>query len=383
MKLDTTTNTDQNETTTVMTLARRIALSGSQESSFLICDESAIRANSERILGKMAAKPYFDIFCNCNPRVLRLLSDLGYAFRARSKEEIKLGTAAGLRGDQLMLDSPMLVASHLRMAAAKGVAAVAVRSAGDLKKIKKEFPAARLLLTLRAPMSSGRSNSSSYDNASNLFRAAAELGLSISGVAFEISEEEEGEIDYRKQLALTKLLIAVAKSQFGQEVTSVHLGTVMGVEDAERVRNIFAESALEGVILSMSLNDAVISSAFSLYTRIIGKRAVTVGGNASRTFVLNEGVFGHFGRLLHRDLSVPMPTQLLASDKSDTKKTFFCDFLGPSGDDLDVVGLSVPVEGKEMEVGDWIVFPSMGAEVITPANPIKMISLPAQEGLLW
>ena len=44
--------------------------------------------------------------------------------------------------------------------------------------------------------------------------------------------------------------------------------------------------------------------------------------------------------------------------------------LGPSGDDADVVGLGVPIgNGGRLEVGDWLAFPRMGAEAMTPAGP--------------
>ena len=105
------------------------------------------------------------------------------------------------------------------------------------------------------------------------------------------------------------------------------------------------------------------------------------GACCNRTIVIDDGVFGHFGKLLHSDRQLSIPRILLHS-RSGTRRPsqppnslnggLFCDILGPSGDDDDVVGLGVPIAGgggHEVEVGDWIAFPRMGSEVLTPANP--------------
>ena len=95
------------------------------------------------------------------------------------------------------------------------------------------------------------------------------------------------------------------------------------------------------------------------------------GGACNRTIVIDDGVFGHFGQRLHADRPLPNP-RLLDSRSEDGLPPLYCDILGPSGDDADVVGLGVPVNangGREVEVGDWLAFPRMGAEALTPASP--------------
>ena len=109
------------------------------------------------------------------------------------------------------------------------------------------------------------------------------------------------------------------------------------------------------------------------------------GGACNRTIVINDGVFGHFGQLLHSDRKSPSPLLLSKSDSGkDTQETLatYCDILGPSGDDADVVGLGLPIiGGREVEVGDWIVFPRMGGEVLTPANPTSSsVPVPVEAG---
>jgi ornithine decarboxylase len=76
----------------------------------------------------------------------------------------------------------------------------------------------------------------------------------------------------------------------------------------------------------------LVDSAFSLATKVIGKRVSRTSGNIS--YVINDGIFGAFGRLLHEDDLIMEPKSLYknASDQVTT-----CDVYGPSGHDMDQV----------------------------------------------
>jgi len=378
---DTTLTADNSEKELggIIDVAREVAAAG-QDSAFLVCDLTAITGNHQEVFERglnnhIAVKPRFDIFCNCAPLVLRHLCGLGFEFRARNKNEIKLAASAGVPPARLTLDSRAgLVASHLRYATSEGVGKVVVRTPGDIKKVKKEFANARILLSLSAPTSGG-DNSSIFDQGSELLRQSAQLGLGVAGLAFE-DVEDDATLDVRKQLALVKLLLAVGRGQFGHEgMDVVHLGEVG--KNKEEIFTTFDCDIAEVTTLTVGFSDPAVASAFVLCTKIIGMRA-----SCNPTIVINEGVFGHFGKLLHSDRQLPNPRLLWSDDRSEEKENLlFCDILGPSGDDADVIGLGMPIAGcPEVEVGDWIAFPRMGSEVLTPANPKRTVSTPVETG---
>merc|ERR1719229_924462 len=220
-----TKTTTSEEELDLLDVAREVAKG--RDSAFLVCDLSAISSNCTEILESGAAvRPRFDIFCNCAPVVLRHLSDLGFEFRARNKNEIKMAASAGVPAGRVTLDGAAgLVASHLRMAGAEGVGRVVARTPADLGKIKREFPDAGVLLSLGAPKSGGGGNSGIFDQGSELLRQSAQLGLRVAGLATEDAEEESDAIDARKRLALAKLLLSVGRSQFGHShMDTVHIG---------------------------------------------------------------------------------------------------------------------------------------------------------------
>lgn len=372
----------------ILAVAREVAVAG-QDSAYLVCDVNAINARYEEVVEKglkNIAKPRFDIFCNSSPFVLHHLSDLGFEFRARNKNEVKLAASAGIPADRITLHSQApLVASHLRYAAAEGVGKVVVRSAGDLKKIRKEFPNARILLSLKAATSGN--SSSVFDQGLDLMRQSSQLNLRVAGLAFEEDEGGIGGLDVRKQLALVKLLLAVGRNQLGLEgLDVVHLGTVRSTNEAAKMFSAFenATAAAAGAALTVGFSDAAVASAFVLCAKVIGKRATPMAcagsGVCKRTIVINEGVFGHFGKLLHSDHQLPSPCLLRDIGVGEQQRVLFCDILGPSGDDADVIGLCLPITGPDIQVGDWIAFPCMGSEVLTPANPRRNVSIPSQAG---
>ena len=90
----------------------------------------------------------------------------------------------------------------------------------------------------------------------------------------------------------------------------------------------------------------LVNSAFSLATKVIGKRVPRNGSNTS--YVINDGIFGAFGRLLQDDdvrlQPKPLYNNLLPAGSDLPPK---CDVYGPSGHDMDQVNLS---EGFDFSV---------------------------------
>ena len=89
-----------------------------------------------------------DVFWNGSPEVLRLLLDLGCdRFYCRNRSELRLALdEAGLPPSTVVFaPCPVpAVASHLKVAHAAGVAAIAFSTGNDLAKIAARAPGSRL-----------------------------------------------------------------------------------------------------------------------------------------------------------------------------------------------------------------------------------------------
>ena len=158
------------EETDFLPLMRQIALSGLQnETAFLVCDQTKIEQKGLEVkAGNPDVKPYFgnyllqckyneknpikwpcitDLYSNSHSLVLSTLSDLGFGFHCRNKVDLRLALESGIKPENILLDSPILVESHLKLASAKKVGLVGFRTENELRKIVKTFPSARFVKT--------------------------------------------------------------------------------------------------------------------------------------------------------------------------------------------------------------------------------------------
>lgn len=84
-----------------------------------------------------------DVFQNGQELVLQMFQGQGCSFVCKNKDEIAKVVKAGIAGQDIILENPMLVASHLKVAARENVGTVVFRSPQDLTKIKKSHPHAK------------------------------------------------------------------------------------------------------------------------------------------------------------------------------------------------------------------------------------------------
>ena len=85
----------------------------------------------------------------------------------------------------------------------------------------------------------------------------------------------------------------------------------------------------------------IVSSAFSVAAKVIGKRVAKNDVDVPVTYVVNDGIFGAFGRLLTDDDVVLEPRPLARNLPVSSSRV--CDVFGPSGHDIDQVNASFPL----------------------------------------
>ncbi len=133
-------------------------------------------------------------------------------------------------------------------------------------------------------------------------------------------------------------------------------------------------SSVPHLDLSASWADgALVRDSTQLCARVIGKRQHLPSGDDGDdeeffTYVINDGVFGSFGRTLLDGGGCDAQVQVspLFFDDAEGGVSAPCrptDLWGCSGDDLDVLARRVRM--PEVEVGEWVVFGGMGAGVVT------------------
>src|SRR3569833_2887340 len=129
--------------------------------------------------------------CNPDPKVLRLLSELGTGFDCASKAEIEQVLNMGVDPTRIIYAQPCKTNSYVRYVAARGVRQMTFDNADELHKIAKLFPKAELFLRILTDDSSSLCRLSlkfgaSLDTTDGLLALASELGLNVVGVSFHV-----------------------------------------------------------------------------------------------------------------------------------------------------------------------------------------------------
>uniref|UniRef100_UPI00358F847D ornithine decarboxylase-like n=1 Tax=Myxine glutinosa TaxID=7769 RepID=UPI00358F847D len=114
------------------------------------------------------------------------------------------------------------------------------------------------------------------------------------------------------------------------------------------------------------------TSAFTLAVNVIAKRAVGVDGEPAEAngneepsfmYYLNDGVYRSFNCLLYDHAQV---SPVVYKEVSDDEPVFASSLWGPTCDGLDCVLNQCPL--PELNVGDWLIFPDMGAYTLVAAS---------------
>lgn len=128
------------------------------------------------------------------------------------------------------------------------------------------------------------------------------------------------------------------------------------------------------LVLIGHANEFFVDDSMHLAVQIAGKRVARSGER--RSYILKEGIFGAFGRVLIDDEVSFKPAPLQAGYSSHS--ILPSDFYGPSGDDLDVIGKGLDL--PDMEEGDWIVFKDHGHYSMCPRTQENFFAIQVPGG---
>lgn len=114
-----------------------------------------------------------------------------------------------------------------------------------------------------------------------------------------------------------------------------------------------------------------VASAFTLATRIFGRRQLTneEDDSLSYFYYINDGVYGSFNCILYDHAEV---TPRLLEPRPGPN--FTCSIWGPTCDGLDQIASNA--EMPLMHVGDWLVFQDMGAYTLAAAGTFNGFLVP-------
>ncbi|XP_019513209.1 PREDICTED: ornithine decarboxylase-like, partial [Hipposideros armiger] len=361
--------------------ARQVVLKKIQELSdldhrdpFMVADLGILASRHQVFCQALPrVSPFYAVKCNNSPWVLRVVAALGTSFDCASQVELKQVLSLGVAPSCIIYANPCKPVSYLQYAARHRVQLQTFDSEEELTKVAQHHPKARLVLRLWTndrestfPLSA--KFGASLEVREHLLKSARDLGLAVVGTSFHVGSSCQNPQKFTQAIANCRRVFEMGRG-VGHDMSLLDIGGGFPGEEGSKpefekmARVINAALAQHfpeetGVEVIAEPGRFYVASVCTAAVNIIAKKAVLEpGGYRKLLYYINEGHYGTF-RVFLRE---PVPrTPIVVKEFCSEQPTFPCILYGPTCDAGDKLFMD-EVQLPELDVGDWLIFPSMGA----------------------
>ena len=337
-------------------------------------------------------RPFYAVKCNPDMGILRTIADAGGDFDCASPNEIERVLSLGVHPERILFANPCKRKIDLKHALGCGVTLTTLDSIFELDKIA-EVCGTRMAAMLRIYASdplaqcllSNKFGAHPSEWAAILQRFV-ETGVPMAGISFHVGSGACTPAAFESAIGQARACIDMARA-LGLEPFIVDVGGGFVPATFERIGATVAAAldthfpAESGFKLIAEPGRLLAERCAHLVCPVIGKK-VGGGGGGTHQYWIADGVYGSFNCMLYDHAAAPVPILLTGDAKQDVTKQdvtkVTCKIVGPSCDSIDETHADILM--PEMDVGDWLLFPNMGAYTIAGAscfNGIPFYKTPA------
>lgn len=375
--------TDEKSEREVVSFIKSIISNGQNlsEVPFYVIDFDDVREKMEKWNRQLPrVHPFYAVKCNHDPKLLKILNELGCGFDVASKNEIeKVFEYTKVKTNDLIFANPCKLSSHLKFAAASDVALMTFDNSSELEKIKKFYPEAKVVLRMATDDSESLMKLSDKYGAKQsewlkLIIKCQELKLNLVGVAFHVGSMVQDSKQFYNSLSDARNVFDLA-AEHGFELTLLDIGggfpgcpksrlepgaptfDELSFQINSGLDQFFnSESDLENIRIIAEPGRFFAASAFTLVTQVIAKRNET----ESTRYFLNDGIYGSFNGIIF-DHQNPKPKLVYQSQHHKIESE--CSFWGPTCDSLDKIKNNFKF--CKLDCDDYIMWFDMGAYTLS------------------
>lgn len=337
--------------------------------------------------------PHYAVKCNSNKAVLQVLSQLDTGFDCASKAEIETILNLGVHPDRIIYANPCKQRNHIVYAKKKDVKKMTFDNEIELIKIKDNFPDAELVLRLLPPDETkcqcplGMKFGCNIKDVPSVLQTAKQLQLNVIGISFHV-----GSGCYDAQAFV--LAVEMARESFdignqlGFNFTLLDIGGGFpGNSEAklpfEEICSVLRPSLDEhfpvdcGVQIISEPGRYFVETAFTLVANVISKKAVydsitetNMSNDKTFYYHINDSIYGSFNCLIYDHAKV-QPYVLKNKYSSTRYKSIIW---GQTFNEQDCIAENIHL--PEISIGDWIIFPYMGAYTLCAGSKFSGLKKP-------
>jgi len=342
-------------------------------------------------------KPFYAVKCNPNRDLLRTMVDLGSGFDCASEKElVEVGKASTTKGKLLDFQNNVIYANPCKSirdvtcAHNFGAPPTVVDSYEEVYKLKTLGWKGGALIRIRVEDSGSLmpfSNKFGIDpkEVKDLATFAYGEGFPIKGISFHVGSGCKDPQQYKHAVKSGIDLVHTLKD-LGHEANVVDIGGgFMGDEESfERncraIREGIYTSKYKGLQFIAEPGRFFASDAFDLFVQVIGKKPGLSGKSSEYRYTIDESLYGQFSCIpfdQQKPKWIRVPKLENVYDKKP-RRTIKGTLFGRTCDSLDMIASAEEME--ELEIGDWLWFPHMGAYTSVTASEFNGFSAPPQHG---
>jgi ornithine decarboxylase len=311
-----------------------------------------------------AVKPYYAVKCNPEPQILHHLWGKGVGFDCASEREIRSIHQLG-RGPttRIVYANPCKSEQAIGYAKQVGSPLTVVDSVEEVEKLAGYSGGALIRIAVDDTDStmpfSTKFGASGY-SISHIAAAAKRHHLPIHGISFHVGS---GCLSGRAYSRAIRAAYVHLQAINGANIIDIGGGYLADETDfkekAEHIRAEMLRINLDfieqprGIEWIAEPGRFFASNSFDFFVRVIGKKR----GPSGWAYTIDDSLYGQFSNILF-DHATPSWTRISAAGEKPRKRAGGVLF-GSTCDSVDVIAKAELME--ELEVGDWLWFPAMGA----------------------
>ncbi|MFA6548291.1 MAG: type III PLP-dependent enzyme [Candidatus Magasanikbacteria bacterium] len=319
----------------------------------------------EAYLSLQRALPGVQIFyamkSNSHPDILKTLKDLGTSFETASYAELKMLVKIGVNPKDVLCTQPFLSEKDFKSCYEAGQRWFVVDSLSQLKRLAKINSDFDVLVRLSFPdphcqVDLSHKFGATVKDAKEIVREAAHLGVRTHGVSFHVGSQSYSVKKYIKALMVVRKFIDDFQHE-GIMLDTIDIGGGFPVPYTKKTPSIEhfclpirrkLNELFPGMKISTEPGRFISGLTMNLITTVNGKNM----RHGVPWYYLDDGLYNSFSGKVYDKCSYEIITE---KDGHKTKSVL----AGPTCDSFDII--SEDVELPELEIGDILLVPSMGA----------------------
>uniref|UniRef100_A0A182QQB9 Orn/DAP/Arg decarboxylase 2 N-terminal domain-containing protein n=1 Tax=Anopheles farauti TaxID=69004 RepID=A0A182QQB9_9DIPT len=360
-------------------LLERIVREGATDTAINILDLDAIVHNVRRWTEAAPdLVPFYLPSANNHPAVLALLGKLGVGFSCASIGEMRSVLRFGVPPERIILAHPAKSPETILYARQEGIRRIVCDSVQEIGKVHRLYPTAQIVLRVRVCVEQKFGCCPDNDLPEILRYVQSLEPFHIAGVHFAMPQERLQPGQTLRQVLFTAERTMAQVTASGQCDVREFILSGTGKLPSSQLQKVLSEFSLKSnVQVIVETERQFVQSAVTLVTSIQSKRVVREtepsGPIREIMYFINDGRYGSF-EWWWNALDMPPPVVHRSVGTVSPTPTHPSSLWGPSCDSADMVceRLYLP----DLEIGDFLVFPDMGAYGVTLASCFNGFPIP-------